>query len=212
MLVLQTCTELEEYHEGNQDQTHICYYRSISKFLHKFSLPISPKSETLMMVFWVGRFSTFGSKHIFLRTNKADQKHCENWQCESGSEFHKTFPMCERGEWRKQLRDFIIQSLKQPPLGSVLFRAFLVTGKWWNHKKRKDAMKEIITFRTSIIMLRESQFLMRENWILPSCKLQAGPIKFPLDTCTHNVSKLSELTSGRWWLYFWSIYSRPAEG
>jgi len=58
---------------------------------------------------------------IFLKTKKADQKHCENWQrgCGSSSEFHKAAsPMCERGEWRKQLRDSITQSLKQTPLGS----------------------------------------------------------------------------------------------
>ena len=44
-------------------------------------------------------------KTHFPETKKADQKHCENWSCESGSEFHKTSPMCERSEWRKQLRD-----------------------------------------------------------------------------------------------------------
>jgi len=60
-------------------------------------------------------------KSIFLKTKKAEQKHCENWQrgCGSSSEFHKAAsPMCERGEWRKQLRDFITQSLKQSPFGS----------------------------------------------------------------------------------------------
>jgi len=55
-------------------------------------------------------------KRIFLRTKKADQKHCE-----SGSECHKHPRMCERGEWRKQLRDFITQSLKQTHLGSGTF-------------------------------------------------------------------------------------------
>jgi len=128
MLVLQMCTELEEYHEGNQDQTHISDYQSISKFLHKFSLPISPKSGPLWWCFEGVVLALLGQKRIFLRTNKADQKHCKNWRCESGSEFHKTSPMCERGEWRKQLRDLIIQSLKQNPLGSVLFRAFF--GHW----------------------------------------------------------------------------------
>ena len=35
-----------------------------------------------------------GQKRIFLRTNKADQKHCENGRCDSGSEFHRTgFPL-----------------------------------------------------------------------------------------------------------------------
>jgi len=57
-------------------------------------------------------------KRIFLKTKKADQKHCENWWRESGSEFHKASPMCKRGEWWQQLRDFIAQSLKQSPLGS----------------------------------------------------------------------------------------------
>jgi len=59
-----------------------------------------------------------GQNRIFLKTNKADQKQCENWQRESGSEFHKTSTMCKRGEGRKQLRDFITQSLKQTPFGS----------------------------------------------------------------------------------------------
>jgi len=56
-------------------------------------------------------------KHIFLKTKKADQQHCENWWRESGSEFHKASQMCERGEWRKYVWDFINQSLKQSPLG-----------------------------------------------------------------------------------------------
>jgi len=63
-------------------------------------------------------------KHIFLKIQKADPEHCENWRHESGSEFHKTSPMCERGEWRKQLRDFIMitQSSKQLPHGSSTAR------------------------------------------------------------------------------------------
>jgi len=64
-------------------------------------------------------------KRIFLKTKKADPKHCENWRRESGSEFHKTSPMCEQGEWQKQLRDFITQSLKQTPLSSsTVWRLF----------------------------------------------------------------------------------------
>jgi len=57
-------------------------------------------------------------KRIFLKTEKADQKQCENWRHASGSEFHKTSPTSERGEWRKQLQHFLTQSLKQTPLGS----------------------------------------------------------------------------------------------
>jgi len=57
-------------------------------------------------------------QRIFLKTKKADPKHCENWRRESSSEFQKTSKMCERGEWQKKLRDFITQSLKQAPLGS----------------------------------------------------------------------------------------------
>jgi len=57
-------------------------------------------------------------KRIFLKTKKADQKQCENWRRESGSEFQKTSPTCERGEWRKQLQDLSTQSLKQTPLSS----------------------------------------------------------------------------------------------
>jgi len=79
------------------------------------------KSGPFRGVFWVGRSSTFVSNLIFLRTNKADQKHCENWRYKSGSEFHKTSPMCERGEWRKRQRDSItlkLETKKQAPLGS----------------------------------------------------------------------------------------------
>jgi len=65
-------------------------------------------------------------KRIPLKTKKADQKNCENWRRGSGSEFHKTSPACERGEWRKQLQDFITQShdLKQIPRAPVQLRAF----------------------------------------------------------------------------------------
>jgi len=34
-----------------------------------------------------------GQQLIFLKTKKADPKHCENWRRESGSEFHKN-PQC----------------------------------------------------------------------------------------------------------------------
>ena len=57
-------------------------------------------------------------KYIFLKTNKADQTHCENWQRESSSEFQKTSTMSHPGEKRKQLRDFTTQGFKQTPLGS----------------------------------------------------------------------------------------------
>jgi len=63
------------------------------------------------------------SKTRFAENQKSWPKHCENWRRESGSEFHKARPMCERGEWRKQLRDFITQSLKQTPLGSFTSQA-----------------------------------------------------------------------------------------
>jgi len=67
-------------------------------------------------------------KRICLKTQKADPKHCENWRRESGSEFHKKSPMCERGEWRKQLQDFITQSLKQTPFGSGTISSLF----WYN--------------------------------------------------------------------------------
>ena len=57
--------------------------------------------------------------HIYIYiTKKDDRKQCENWRRESGSEFHKISPTCERGECRKQLQDFSTQGLKQTPLGS----------------------------------------------------------------------------------------------
>jgi len=74
-------------------------------------------------------------KRIFLKTKKADQKQCENWRRESGSDFHKTSPTCERGGWRKQTQDFSTQSLKQPPLGScAISRLF-----WPDGYKCRDA-------------------------------------------------------------------------
>jgi len=79
---------------------------------------ISPKSGPFQGVFWMAQNAFPRQKRIFLKTKKADQKHCENWRRESGSEFHKTSPTCERGEGRKQLQDFITQSLKQTPHGS----------------------------------------------------------------------------------------------
>jgi len=48
-----------------------------------------------------------------LKIKKADQKQCENWRRESGSEFHKTSPTCVRGEWRKQLQDFLTRSVNK---------------------------------------------------------------------------------------------------
>jgi len=79
---------------------------------------IWPNSEGC---FWCHKTAFSRQERIFLKTKKADQKHCENWRRESGSEFHKTAPTCERGDWRKQLQlfeDFVTQSLKQTPLGS----------------------------------------------------------------------------------------------
>jgi len=72
-------------------------------------------------------------KRIFRKTNKADQKHCENWQSESGSEYHKTSPMCKRGEGRKHLRDLITQRLKQTPLGSST-----ILSLFWSNECRSE--------------------------------------------------------------------------
>jgi len=78
----------------------------------------SGQKENFFEMFWRLQNAFPCQKRIFLKKpKKADSKHCENWRRESGSEFHKASPMCERGEWRQQLRDFIIQSLKQAPLG-----------------------------------------------------------------------------------------------
>jgi len=63
-------------------------------------------------------------KRIFLKTKKADQKQFENWRRESCSEFHKTSPTCERGDWRKQLQDFSLKVWNKPPFAHVPFRGF----------------------------------------------------------------------------------------
>jgi len=83
--------------------------------IHEY--PSGQKVNSFWGVFSVIRLSTFCTKTYFPK--KADPKHCENGRRESGSEFHKTSPMCERGGWRKQLRDLITQSLKQTPLSTI---------------------------------------------------------------------------------------------
>jgi len=99
----------------------MCMYIQICKkkliTVYWYIQPIWPKSGPFRGVFWVIRFSTFENAFSW-KTKKADPKHCENWRRESDCEFHKTSPMCERGKWRKQLRDLITQSLKQTPFGS----------------------------------------------------------------------------------------------
>ena len=67
------------------------------------------------------RFSTFWTKTHFPENQKSWPKAQWKLACDTGSEFHKHPRMCERGEWRKQLRDFITQRLKQTHLGSGTF-------------------------------------------------------------------------------------------
>jgi len=99
-----------------------------SKFQLKFHQKVDPSTSGGCFG-WV-TLAFVGHKRIFLETNRdtADQKHCVIWRRESGSEFHKTSPMCKRRRgqseslwrWRKQLRDCVTQSLSQTPgpLGS----------------------------------------------------------------------------------------------
>jgi len=50
--------------------------------IHMFLYTISPIGPFIGM-FCVGRLVLLGQKLISLRTNKADQKNCENWRRES---------------------------------------------------------------------------------------------------------------------------------
>jgi len=79
---------------------------------------IWPTSGPFLRVFWMNVLALSEQKRIFLETKKSWPKALWELACESGSEFHKHSRMCERGEWRKQLRDFITQSFKQSPLRS----------------------------------------------------------------------------------------------
>ena len=56
-------------------------------------LSIWPKTGPFRVVFWMIHFSTCCTKTHFLKTKTADQKHCEIWWHESGSEFHKASPI-----------------------------------------------------------------------------------------------------------------------
>ena len=92
--------------------------------IHSFKRPYGQKLDLSGVCFEWYISARSVRKCIFLKIRKAEQKHCVNWWPESSSEFHKAYPMCERGEWRKQLQDFITQSLKQSPLGSGTISSF----------------------------------------------------------------------------------------
>jgi len=98
-------------------QSSVWLYEYIRTHVQKY-IPYGQKLDLSGVCFGWYVLALSVRKRIFLKTKKADPKHCENWWRESGSEFHKASPMCERGEWRKQLRDLITQSLKQSSLGS----------------------------------------------------------------------------------------------
>jgi len=109
------CVVCHTHSYSNMSHTLICHtYKS--HLTLPYGQTLHPYWEWVCFGWYVLALSV--RKRIFLKANKIDQKHCENWWRDSGSEFHKAFPMCERGEWRKQLRDFITQSLKKSPLGS----------------------------------------------------------------------------------------------
>jgi len=136
---------------------HLQDYWFCFKKVPQNSNSISPKSGPFRGVFWMSQNEFSRQKCVFLKTKKADQKHCENWRCESGSELHKTSPTCDRGEGRKQLRDFFTQSLKQTPLGSgiIPFQAFLV--QWLRRVRRIERLFSSSQFdrATGVILLGE---------------------------------------------------------
>ena len=112
-------------------------------------------------------FSTFCTKTYFPENQKkADQKQCENWRRESGSEFHETSPTCERGEWRKQLQDFFTQSLKQTPLGScAISRLFWPDGKSSTFH-RKSWCRIIGLFCKRALTSKSPTFDPKSPWIV----------------------------------------------
>jgi len=82
---------------------------------------ITPKSGPFWGVSWMSQNGIFCPKTHFPENQRSWPQALWELACESGSEFYKHPRMCERGEWRKQLRDFITQSLKQTHLGSATF-------------------------------------------------------------------------------------------
>jgi len=103
--------------------------------------PYGQKVDPSVGCFWWYALALSVWKRIFLKTKKADQKHCENWWRESGSGLHKTSPMCKRSEWRKQLRDLISQSLKKKTLGSDTISSLF----WPNEMQLQDVQVSGIT-------------------------------------------------------------------
>ena len=97
------CEATRKVHSKNRSNERIA--KNIPFWILRAHYPISPKSGPLRGVFWMSQNAFSRQKRIFLKTKKADQKHCENWRREIGSEFHKTSPTCERGEWRRQLQE-----------------------------------------------------------------------------------------------------------
>jgi len=74
-------------------------------------------------------------KRIFLKTKKADQKHCENWRM-SLVQNSINIPKCSIeviGE-NSCVRDFITQSFKQSPIGSgTISSIFWPNGSCMHH-------------------------------------------------------------------------------
>ena len=101
-----------------------------------------------------------------------DQKHCENWRYESGSDFHKTSPMCERSKLRKQLRNFIIESLKQTPFGSgtisslLLSEGYAFTGKMdsWKKSRRTSFWKYLFSWSDRLYQTRIVKLSKNLEW------------------------------------------------
>jgi len=120
---------------------------------HYAQRTIWPKSGSFPRMFWMIRFSTFCTKTHFPENQKSWPKALWGLACEFGSEFHKHPRMCERCDWRKQLRDFIPQSLKQTLLDSSTFsRLFWSNGHgyWRNFWKLIDLFEGLLRNRMAL--------------------------------------------------------------
>ena len=91
-----------------------------------------------------------GHKYIFLKTNKAEKKHCESWQRESGTEFHKKSSICKRRKGENSCEDHSKFEASLSPRGQ--FRSYFglmeAVPPWrlksWK-KKRYAAREYVLT-------------------------------------------------------------------
>jgi len=130
----------------------------IEKNQKSIGATIWPKSGPFPRVFWMNVSALSERKRIFLKTKKADQKHCEDWH----AGLIQNSWMCERVECRKQLRDFITQSLKQTHLGSGTFSRLF----WSNGPQMPPTIKNKARYKMEDSALLHLEPSVMHSWIV----------------------------------------------